>query len=345
MLAKNFGGAERSFVDLCRALSTRGHEVLAICERRSQARNLLLRIDTVSVRPLTVRGPWDLVARHAIKQCLRRWRPDIAQMHLARAAGLGGGAARALGIPTVAKTHNYVDLKYYRAIDRLVPTTQKQRDFLLEAGIPAHQIALIPNFSAIAATPPRPARARSTPRVAAVGRLVHKKGFDVLLAALAAARRRGVVFDCTIAGSGPEGDALRKLSGELGLDDNVAFLGWRDDIGACLADADVFVLPSRDEPFGIVCLEAMALGVPIIATRTDGPSEVLDADTAILTERNDAEGLARALHEFASHRDAAAQRALAASARFARYYSEDAVVSQYLELYADLIAVPETASI
>lgn len=341
MLARNFGGAERTFVDLCRALSARGHDVLALCERRSAARRYLEQMDRVAIRLLTVRGPWDLLARRVIKRTLEAFGAEITQMHLARAAGLAGPAARALGIPSLAKTHNYVNLKYYRAIEHLVPTTSKQLDFLLASGIPATRLSRIPNFSAIDQAP----RAQGAPgsageplRVAAIGRLVHKKGFDVLLHALAAARARGIVLRCAIAGAGSESDALQRLCDELDLHDLVSFVGWRKDVANCLAAADVFVLPSRDEPFGIVCLEAMALGVPIIATRTDGPLEVLDPTTAILVERDDPDSLAGALCEVATNRGPAARRAEAARERFLRCYSEEVVVSQYLALYAKLSA-------
>lgn len=341
MLARKFGGAERSFVDLCRALSARGHEVLAVCERRSEALRHLERMDCVAIRSLTVRGRWDLRARRVIKRALEAFGADIAQVHLARAACLAGPAARALGIPSVAKTHNYVNLKYYRTVEHLVPTTSKQLDFLLASGIPATRMSRIPNFSAIAQAPraqgPREPGAAPL-RVAAIGRLVHKKGFDVLLRALAAARQRGLDINCSIAGTGPENDALHRLCAALDLRDAVAFLGWRDDVAACLAAADVFVLPSRDEPFGIVCLEAMALGVPIIATATDGPSEILDADTAILVETESADALAASLRDVARNRDQAEQRARLARERFQRYYSEEAVVAQYLALYQSLIA-------
>ncbi len=341
MLAKRFGGAERSFVDLCRALGVRGHKVLAICERRSEVLREIEGMDGVTYHTLKVHGPWDFVARRTIKHYLRDFDVHVAQLHLARAASLGGRAAAALGIPSVAKTHNYVNLKYYRAIDHLVPTTSKQHAFLIAAGTPAARASLIPNFSSIVArggANGSSAAGGSQLKIAAIGRLVHKKGFDILLRALARVRHYGVDFICAIAGAGPEGEALHRLCRELALEEAVSFLGWRHDVANCLAGVDVFVLPSRDEPFGIVCLEAMALGVPIIATRTDGPLEILDADTAILVEIDDAGALARALVDVAAHRAPAQRRAEMARARFDRYYSEAAVVRQYLALYARMTA-------
>jgi glycosyltransferase involved in cell wall biosynthesis len=337
MLAKRFGGAERSFVDLCRALARRGHDVLAICEQRGEALRYVEQIPGVVCRTVTVRGVWDFLARRAIKQSLQDFGADIAQMHLARAAHLAGPAACSLAIPTLAKTHNYVNLKYYRAVNHLVATTSKQYEFLRAAGVPAARVSRIPNFSAIAPPAGKKRESRGAVlEVVAIGRLVHKKGFDVLLRALSVVRRKGIVANLTIAGAGPERDALVRLCGVLELNDAVTLLGWQDDVAGCLFPADVFVLPSRDEPFGIVCLEAMALDIPIIATRTDGPCEILDADSAILVACDDIDALAEALEAVAADPDRAVRRAVAARERFGRCYSEEVVVSQYLALYAHL---------
>ena len=337
MLAKGFGGAERSFVDLCGALTARGQEVLAIAETGATALPYLEEIDHLTISRVTVRGVWDVFVKRKIAAQLRTFAPDIVQLHLARAAYLGGSAARAQRMPTIAKTHNYVNLKYYRAIDHLVPTTKKQRDYLRDAGIPDAQITLIPNFSRVAGAHQREqTRAGTALRIVAIGRLVYKKGFDILLRALHRATRRGLQCRAVIVGGGEETAALKTLCSELALDDVVEFAGWQRDIAAYLSHADVCVLPSRDEPFGIVCLEAMALTVPMIASRSDGPLEVLDEETAILVACEDIDGFADALCAVARAPASAARRAEKALVRFKQRYSEEAVVAQYLALYTRL---------
>ncbi|MGR9090521.1 MAG: glycosyltransferase [Gammaproteobacteria bacterium] len=337
MLGKGFGGAERSFVDLCRALSQRGHEVLAICETRADARDELAAIEDIADATVTVRGPWDPLARWQLQRLLGEFRPAIAQMHLARAASLGGAAARSLAIPTLAKTHNYVKPKYYRAIDHLVATTRKQFDYLRAQGIPDAELSIIPNFSAITPRQHAPPADDGPLRAVAIGRMVRKKGFDVLFDALARARALGLTVHLALAGDGPESDALHDQLDALGLRESVTFLGWQHNVAACLATADVFVLPSREEPFGIVCLEAMACGIPIIATATDGPVTFLDDTTAIVVPPADAGALAQGLYAVARDRAGATARATAARSRFEALYSEPVVVGQYLDLYARLI--------
>ena len=338
MLGKEFGGAERSYIDLCSALSARGHEVLAICESRARVRAYLERIEGLTVRSINVFGPWDYLAALSLKSHIKGFKPSIVQAHLARAASLGGRAAQSLGISSIAKTHNYVNLKYYRRINHLVPTTAKQEAYLLANGISRDNLSQIPNFSSIAPKPRAQPTLGDALRVVAIGRLVHKKGFDVLLKALAAALQRGLNLRLEIAGDGPELTTLKNLAAELNLGSKLTFLGWQASVESCLARADVFVLPSRDEPFGIVCLEAMAVGIPIITTRTDGPMEILDSDTALLVDIEDVSGLTQALADVLSNQVLAEDRAAAARAKFNAYYSEEIVVQQYLALYQRLVS-------
>lgn len=337
MLAKQFGGAERSFVDLCTELVARGHDVLAVCEARGAALPLLRRITGLTICTVRVWGSWDPFATHAIARALRAHRSVVVQCHLARAAHLGGHAARRLALPTLAKTHNYVDLRYYRAIDCLVPTTHSQERYLIEHGIAPTRLARIPNFTRLPRAAARPPVTGAVPRVLALGRLVEKKGFDVLLDALALVARDARPIELTIAGDGPLRAVLEARARALPDTIVVHFTGWRDDIAALFAASDLFVLPSRDEPFGIVVLEAMAAGVPIVATQTAGPLEILNAATAVLVPIGEVQALAQAIGQFLDDRSAAQGRAAQAAHVYEMTYSAAAVVPLYEALYTHMI--------
>lgn len=331
MLAKGFGGAERLFVDLCRALAARGHEVTAVCHPRGQAAAMLRESPGVIVEPMRVAGNWDLLAVRRLRAVFAARRPRVVHAHLARAAHLAGRAARALRLPVIAKTHNYVDLKYYRNVDRFVATTVDQKAYLVRAGVAADRVEVIPNFSSI---PPAAAVAAPGGDLAAVARLVPKKGVDVLLRALARLAAGGVDARLRIAGDGEEREPLTALAGSLGVGQRVRFAGWQADVPAFLAGASLFVLPSLDEPFGIAVLEAMACGLPIIATATQGPREILREDEAWLVPPGDERALAEAIA--AALRDPAEGRGRAERAlrRFHAEFAEAAVVPKLLELYA-----------
>ena len=111
-----------------------------------------------------------------------------------------------------------------------------------------------------------------------IGRHVPQKGFDVLLRAMALLRRGGRKdVDLVLAGDGPEKPALELLANELGVRDRVVFFGRcdRPTTASLFAGCELFVLPSRHEPFGIVNLEAMACGKPVVASRTGGVPEIV----------------------------------------------------------------------
>jgi glycosyltransferase involved in cell wall biosynthesis len=336
MLAKGFGGAERSFVDLTRALAERGHRVLAIGEVRGRALPMLAGRDNIECVAIRCLGSWDRLAEWTIRRHLARFAPVVVQAHLARAAHLGGRAACALGLPTVAKTHDLVDLAYYRCIGRLVPTTTAQAEYLRAEGVPAEAIERIPNFSPI-----RPVAGIEVPEsqphvIKALGRFVHKKGFDTLVDALARVRAAGIDARLVIGGDGPERGALEARIAALGLGGEIALPGWIEDVAVFLADAQIFVLPSRDEPFGIVVLEAMARGVPIVTTPADGPREVLDG-VAWFSADAGAPALADAVVQALRDRPTTLAFASAALRRFNERYSATQVVARYLDLYARLL--------
>jgi len=194
-------------------------------------------------------------------------------------------------------------------------------------------VTVIPNFSRIA-----PVDAVRKPSIRPLhlisyGRLVRKKGFDVLLRALKTLSDGGVEATLIIGGRGPEAVALAALAQELGISEKVSIGVWIDDVAAALDEADVFVLPSRDEPFGIVMLEAMARGLPVVTTRTQGPLEVLTDNNAFFTDIGSVEDLVRALRQIAENPEPAAIKATAALELYRSTYHEDAVLPRFEALY------------
>jgi glycosyltransferase involved in cell wall biosynthesis len=133
------------------------------------------------------------------------------------------------------------------------------------------------------------ARPLPGPTVGSIGRLVHEKGFDVLIEALA----RLPDVSGLVVGDGPERGALEDLAREKGLEDRVVFTGWRDDARRFLTAMDVFVVPSRIEGFGIGIVEAMLARVPVIAAAVGGTTEVvIDEETGWLVPSEDPDSLA-----------------------------------------------------
>jgi glycosyltransferase involved in cell wall biosynthesis len=136
----------------------------------------------------------------------------------------------------------------------------------------------------------------SRPLLGAVGRLLPVKGHRVLLEALPAIRREFPSLSCVLIGDGSEAETLRALAQRLGVADCVHWLGTRTDVQNFLPFLDVVVMPSLSEAFGIAAAEALGCGVPVIASRVGGLSEVVDhGKTGLLVEAGDAVALASAV--------------------------------------------------
>jgi N-acetyl-alpha-D-glucosaminyl L-malate synthase BshA len=138
-------------------------------------------------------------------------------------------------------------------------------------------------------------------------------------------------------GNGPDRAALERSVANQGLSESVEFVGERHDLIALLSSADLFLLPSAQESFGMAALEAMACGTPVVASRVGGLPEVIDdGETGFLCDEDDINGMAarsiELLTDKALHQRIAGAGAIAVRQRFC----EDLVVPQYLDLYKEV---------
>lgn len=175
-------------------------------------------------------------------------------------------------------------------------------------------------------------------RFVSVGRLSRQKGQDVLLRALALARPDLPPVHLTLVGEGPEEEALRRLCTGLGLDDVVTFTGYSADPADHLRTAECFVLASRWEGFGVVLVEALQFGLPLLATNCDfGPADVVtDPRIGELVAPESpaalAEGLRRAAARVADPQDATFRRAVAQG------YGRGEAVAMHLGVLQEIVA-------
>lgn len=178
------------------------------------------------------------------------------------------------------------------------------------------------------------AREAGPVRLLFVGRVVRQKGLDVLLDALATLPP-GLDYTLTIVGDGPIRPALAEQAARLGLTARVRFSGWvsREAMPEIMRTADVFVFPSRDEGMPNAVLEAMASGVPVVATRISGNEElVADGETGFLVPTDDAPALAAVLGRLLGDRELCRQLGAAGRERAQRDYSWRSVARRYLDL-------------
>jgi glycosyltransferase involved in cell wall biosynthesis len=294
MLGKGLGGIEQACVDYSRAMMMSGHEVILVLHPKA-AIAAVAKARGVRVIEFSSMGAWDWIAPKRLSKIFQAFQADVVVTHGNRALTMAK-RARLSSVPVVAVSHNYHH-QHLRGADAVFAITQHMADAIAALPNVTKRIYVMPNMIEVSASSPREVRAwGERPVIGALGRFVAKKGFDVFLRALAELKARDVAFQAVLGGSGEEEAALRALAAQLQLDDCLTFSGWVSDPRAFMRAVDVFCLPSLHEPFGIVLLEAMAETLPIIATNSEGPQEIIThLVDGVMVQKGDAQALADGL--------------------------------------------------
>ncbi len=320
------GGAELFYERLVRAQHDAGDDVLAVL-RPDAAR--LARLDGIASRLLRFGPPWDVATPIRLRHALREFAPQVAVAWMNRASAvLPRGEWVSAG-----RLGGYYPLRHYARCDHLIGNTHGIVDWLRAQNWPVSRTHYLPNFvsdyGGIAPAPDVSLLPR--PILLGLGRLHTDKGFDTLIRALP-----GLPGSLAIAGIGPERQRLAALARDQGVADRISWLGWRDDAGALLAAADVFVCSSRVEPLGNMVLEAWSAGRPVVAADADGPRELLRHGVdGLLVPREDPAALANAiLRALDAHR--ATDLAAAGRQRYKASFARPAVLTLWRETLAGL---------
>ena len=223
----------------------------------------------------------------------------------------------------------------------MVSNTSYALEVLEQSGVRLPRRAVIRNIVRLPARAlPPPAE---TPRIVASGTLNRRKAYDVLLESLGLLSAQGVKFALLLAGTGPERPALEALSQRLGLAERVQFLGDVDDVPALLATACLFAHPSKMEGLSNSILEAMAAGLPVVASSAGGNAEIVeDGVTGLLVPPGRPEPLAEAIRRLLD--DAALRKRLGEQGlrNVNERCSESRVADDYEDAIRDLLSPPGT---
>lgn len=358
------GGAERNALTLIRSLASQGWRVVLILQRETGGLIDELPVGTPKIvlqtgRPL---GVLRIAARLAT--VLQQLQADLLFTSLSRPNAVAGLAKLLFRIPTpwVPSEHNNlarilvtqpVRFRWKRSLVHrlLYPKAAAivsvshglahclQHDY----GLPGQSIHTIHNpidgsdIEQILAGASRTTRTHGPPRIVACGRLIHQKGFDLLLEALARVRLPQLP-ELVIVGEGARRPELEQQARDLGLEGRVRFTGFLTQPWQELARGDLFVLSSRWEGFGNVLIEAMACGLPVIASDCDfGPREILtDGENGLLVPPEDPLALAESITRVLSDPGLAARLAERGRQR-ARDFSTERIVPQYAALFEQVI--------
>ena len=171
----------------------------------------------------------------------------------------------------------------------------------------------------------------------AVCYLTYKKGLDILIKSFAKSFKGNQDVELLIGGQGQEYINLVNLAKEMNIHSQVKFLGdlSREDVVKYIKESDVFVLPSRFETFGVVFIEALALGKPIIASRCGGPEDIVTQENGLLVEVEDIDGLSKAMQHMYNEYEKYNYKEIIKDCN--ERFSENAVMMQLENYYLEVI--------
>ncbi|MBN9542813.1 MAG: glycosyltransferase family 4 protein [Alphaproteobacteria bacterium] len=293
MFSKGLGGIEQVFIDYDTALKQCGLEVLSICHPKfPKAKDNFIKISNI--------GWWDLWASYKIRKVIKDFKPDCIIVHGSRAVRL---TLRASKVPAIGVAHNYW-IKHLLKCDYIFSITKHLQSFIEHKGFRSNKIYHMPNMINTDGFEYKNKLPKKPLKIAAMGRFVKKKGFEVLIQAAKILLDRKLDFTLVIGGDGEMKEEYTSLVNKLGLDSNIEFIGWVKDKDQLYNNTDIFVLPSHSEPFGIVVLEAFLYSTPIISTSSEGPQEIIENNkNGILVPLNNPQKMAEAILNLANNNE------------------------------------------
>lgn len=313
------GGTERLVCDICNEMASRDHNVHLYVVNDLYTQSMLDALSpkvTVQLQKRPVGGGGKLQTLHQIASYIRKNKIDVVHCNSLDAPELlllkPLMAPRAKVLYTIHGMHQIGALSKPKIMlrnllcHRLIAISQCVREDMLAAGISQRKIVTIPNavdFSKF----PAPSEKVFDPAAPVIGNVarIHPqvKGQDILLQAIALLKEDFPGLRCVFAGAPAKNrpqdlEELTQLTKELALESHVRFVGNVEDVATFLAGIDIFALPSRSEGFGISLVEAMAMGIPCVASDLEGPAEVLEQGKyGRLFPSEDAPALAQALKD------------------------------------------------
>lgn len=363
-----FAGTERHMLDLAQSLRCAGVQIslgcpvpsrlaceaasLAITVERMRSRAM---VDLAAVRRLSGRlhsGEVDLLHAHngpaalsaALAVQLARVGRCVATQHFLEPSHVARGGVSGV---LFRRAHRWVNDR----TDHSIAVSEAARQHMLARGdVPASRITVIPNGIPApdrdALAPPSCIRTElgipaSAPLVTCAARLEEEKDIGSLVAAMAEVAASCPTARCVIAGEGSQKQALLDQIARSGLHDRVRLIGYRSDAVAIMNAGDLFVLPSLAEPFGLVLLEAMALGKPVIATRSGGPLEiVVEGQTGLLVPPADPAALSRAVLGLLRDPKARAEMGRNGRERYREHYMVERMAEATCAVYCRALNAP-----
>lgn len=290
---------------LAEELRNQGHRVEFGCFKgRGLAE--LVRDRGFVAHEVTVRFKLDVVSAVSLARVIRVGGFDVVHSHLSTSCIIGGWAGRIARVPSLASVHGLSGKLSFVTNDHLLAVSEEVRRHLVGQRLAPEKVTVIHNGVPVGPRPGPEARAEArrvlglptdVRIIGTTARLTPSKGVHHALAAFAHVQANLRKAQFVIFGDGPEKPKLQAMAAHLGVEKNVRFLGYRDDVRALLPALDVFVFPSLKEAMGIAIVEAMLAGLPVVAHSIGGVPEVVKEGTGYLVAAGDEQRMAEHLSD------------------------------------------------
>ena len=313
MISRVMGGIEQAFLDYTDALELHNHDVCAVVDVKCKVLPMLQKTAVEKIIQIPfLHYNWFLVPYLYFK--LKKFAPDLIIVHNKKAVSIFKAVARLLGVKIVAVSHN-PKFRHINKCDGIFTITDYQRNIFIQKGYPEECIFTVPNLIS-EKREFKPSKFHNPPIIGTMGRFDPMKGFPDFIEALAKLKEQGIAFKAVIGGAPQEAyrveyERICAQIKQCNLEKDVKLLGWIKDKAKFFNEIDIFVLPSRFEPFGIVLLEAMLYGKPIVSSLAEGPAEIFaqHKDAAYLFAVGDVNAMTEQLKDALQNPDVAAQAA------------------------------------
>lgn len=288
------GGLENAFVDMAYALIALGYKVIVFTPPNAPFK--LAMPDSVEFYDYNPKGYWDIISSYKTRRYIKNNNINLMVTVNSRATYTIAKSVIGLSLPVLGVSYSYKH-KRMRSADRLIVVTEHMKAHYLQYGWSADTIDVLPCVLRDFPAEKIPLKSiDDVIKLGFVGRLSPEKGLDELVEALSILIGEGRSLSLTIAGSGDDEHKIHALLQQKRLQQRVFFSGWITDIREWLKDIDLLIVPSKEETFGIVVLESMAHGCPVVSTYAPGPaSQIENGKTGWLAEPGNAVSLANAI--------------------------------------------------
>ncbi len=319
MLSRDLGGIQQAFIDYNDIIKAVGFEAILVTSTNAKV-NAEIEGEHYTLPNYCSFDPF---SKYKLKKIVESENPDLIIAHGKRAIkfALSTRKSSSHKVIIIGVAHNY-RIESLLSCDYILSITTHLKNYLISNGYRDNKIFLMPN--AIDIKPVQKlTRKKFTSKKIIIGtlaRFVHKKGIDVFIKALSILKDQGIEFEAKIGGAGEELGNIKMLIKDLNLQDCINLIGWVKDKAKFFDEIDIFCLPSRHEPFGIIILETMLHKVPIVSTKSEGPVEILTPNEAMLVDIDSPEQIAEKISFLVKNKDTATSLSERAFLRVAENY-------------------------